>query len=187
MKEDAFYMGKMKDISNCRFGKLVALYPIEARDRKWSVYWHCRCDCGGEIDLTEDNLVHGKYKSCGCLKKERKGDIQSQLHYVDRTCIEWMKGRKGRRDNTSGFRGVYKKQNGHYRVNIGFKGKKYYVGTYKEYEDAVNARIQAENTIYDAFLKAYKVWEEKDCNKEDFVFDVTRENGEFIIHTNMCI
>lgn len=183
-------MANIKDISNWRFGRLVALYPIEARDRKWSVYWHCRCDCGNEVDLTEDNLVHGNYKSCGCLRKELKGDIHSQLHFVDRTCLEWLQGRKGRSDNTSGFRGVYKTKNGHYRVNIGFKGKKFYVGTYQKYEDAVQARIDAEKTIYDAFLEAYRLWNEqkKDegCKAEEtFVFEVTRENGGFVIHTNV--
>lgn len=183
-------MAKIKDISNRRFGKLVALYPIAARDRKWSVYWHCRCDCGNEVDLTEDNLVHGNYKSCGCLKKALKGDIQRQLHFVDKTCVEWIEGRKGRRDNTSGFRGVYKNKNGHYRVNIGFKGKKYYVGTYRNYDDAVQARVHAEETIYDTFLRAYKMWNEQKENgnrrdDESFVFEVTRENGEFVIHTNV--
>lgn len=180
-------MGKIKDISNCRFGRLVALYPIAARDRKWSVYWHCRCDCGNEVDLTEDNLVHGNYKSCGCLRKELKRDIHSQLHFVDRTCVEWIQGRKSRSDNTSGFRGVYKNKNGRYRVNIGFKGKKFYVGTFRNYEDAVQARKQAEETIYDAFLEAYRIWNEKeqeDCREEEFIFEVTRENGEFVIRTN---
>lgn len=183
-------MEKIKDITNQRFGRLVALYPIAARDRKWSVYWHCRCDCGNEVDLTEDNLVHGNYKSCGCLKKELKRDIHDKLHFVDRTCVEWLEGRKKRCDNTSGFRGVYKNKNGRYRVNIGFKGKKYYVGIYRKYEDAVQARLDAEKTIYDGFLKAYKLWNEQksEGNREEnetFVFEVTRENGEFVIHTNV--
>lgn len=175
---------KIKDISNQKFGRLVALYPTAARDKKWSVYWHCRCDCGNEIDLTENNLVHGGYKSCGCLKNNLKRDIHKQLHFVDRTCVEWLEGRKMRSDNTSGFQGVYKNKNGSYRVNIGFKGKKYYVGTYRKYEDAVLARIHAEEVIYDAFLNAYNAWKENK-NNESFVFEVTRENGEFIIHTNV--
>lgn len=183
-------MEKIKDITNHRFGRLVALYPTSARDRKWSVYWHCRCDCGNEIDLTEDNLVHGNYKSCGCLKREVKRDINSKLHFVDRTCLEWLEGRKKRSDNTSGFRGVYKNKNGRYRVSIGFKGKKYYVGMYRKYEDAVQARLDAERTIYDGFLKAYRLWNEQknegNCeSRETFVFDVTREDGEFVIHTNV--
>ena len=184
-------MEKIKDITDRRFGRLVALYPTAARDRKWSVYWHCRCDCGNEVDLTEDNLVHGNYKSCGCLKKEVERDIHDKLHFVDRTCVEWLEGRKKRRDNTSGFRGVYKNKNGRYRVNIGFKGKKYYVGIYNKYEDAVKARLDAEKVIYDSFLKAYEVWKKQKCNgareNEAFVFEVTREKGEFVIHTNVDI
>lgn len=191
-RKDALSMGRIKDIQNHRFGRLVAMYPIEARDRKWSVYWHCRCDCGNEVDLTEDNLVHGNYKSCGCLKKELERDIHEKLHFVDGTCVEWIENRKNRRDNTSGFRGVYKNKNGRYRVNIGFKGKKYYVGIFQKYEDAVQARIEAEETIHEAFLKAYKLWkdqkhEENSGEEEPFVFEVTREDGAFKIHTNMDI
>ena len=109
------------DISNQRFGRLTALYPTEKRDKKSSVFWHCKCDCGNELDVTEDSLVHGGYRSCGCLREECKKAIPTQLHHVDGTCIEWLEKRKSRSDNTSGFRGVYPSKNGRFRVFIGFK------------------------------------------------------------------
>ena len=58
------------DIANKRFGRLVALFPTEKRSQGGSVYWHCRCDCGNEVDVTEGALISGGWKSCGCLKKE---------------------------------------------------------------------------------------------------------------------
>jgi len=181
-------MGRIKDIQNQRFGRLVALYPLQKRIN-YSVCWHCRCDCGNEVDLTEDNLVHGNYKSCGCLKKELERDIHKQLHFVGGTCVEWIENRKHRSDNTSGFRGVYKCQNNRYRVIIGFKGRKYYVGRYNNFEDAVAARKDAETKIHDRFIEAYTLWKEicaRDSSKklEEFIFEVTKENGEFIVHTN---
>ena len=67
---------------------------------------------------------------------------------VDGTCIEMLESRKYRRDNKSGFRGVYQMKNQKYRVSIGFKGKRYYVGTYKDYDEAVRARLAAEETVF---------------------------------------
>jgi hypothetical protein len=33
--------------------------------------WRCRCDCGGEIELTGHDLDYGAYKSCGCLSGQK--------------------------------------------------------------------------------------------------------------------
>ena len=110
---------------------------------------------------------------------------------VDGTCLEMLEKRKYRKDNKSGFRGVYRTNSGKYQVTIGFKGKKYYIGCYEQYGDAVLARLVAENTIYDKFIQSYRKWEEK--NKEDpewginhpFAFEVTQDSDRnFIITQN---
>ena len=55
------------DLSNIRFGRLVAQYPI--RKKNGSLYkWHCKCDCGNEIDAFASNLKRGTSLSCGCLQ-----------------------------------------------------------------------------------------------------------------------
>lgn len=54
-----------RDITGQRFGKLTALYPIEAEDG--GPLWHCKCDCGGEVDTPLHQLTAGYRKSCGCL------------------------------------------------------------------------------------------------------------------------
>ena len=69
----------------------------------------------------------------------------------------WEK-RKHRSDNTSGFRGVYQLRNGKYRATIGFKGKRFYIGTFVDYQDAVQARQEAENTIHEGFVRAWYSW-----------------------------
>lgn len=58
--------GKPKDISNQRFGKLVALYPTDKRDNG-SIVWYCKCDCGNYCCKSSDKLVQGHTKSCGCM------------------------------------------------------------------------------------------------------------------------
>ncbi len=185
------YAHHMDDLTNRRFGRLVALYPTEFRDKKSSVFWHCRCDCGKELNVTQNNLVYGQYRSCGCLREENWQNLPKQLHYIDGTCIEWLEKRKSRSDNTSGFRGVYKGKQGKFRVSIGFKGKRYNLGTYSDFDDAVQARMEAEKTLHDGFVNAYYQWQEKAqenpvwAENNPLIYDVERINGSFHIHTNV--
>lgn len=60
---------KAYDLTNQRFGRLVALYKSSIK--KGNKYpWHCQCDCGNELDVATDALTHGHTRSCGCLQKE---------------------------------------------------------------------------------------------------------------------
>ena len=111
------------DLSGRKFGMLTAKYATEKRDKRGSVYWHCVCDCGNEVDVTAAGLVHGNYHSCGCLQKKNRQEIAQRRHLVDGTCVEVLEKRKSRKDNMSGFRGVLQLKNCiRYRVDIGFKG-----------------------------------------------------------------
>lgn len=53
-----------------RYGKLVVLSRAIMPNKK-GVYWHCKCDCGNEVDVFGTSLRSGNTKSCGCLKHER--------------------------------------------------------------------------------------------------------------------
>lgn len=133
-------MRKSLDLTGMRFGRLVAEYKTSKRDYKGSVYWHCRCDCGNEIDVPADGLRTGNNLSCGCLKRMNQKHINETLHLVDGTCLDWLEKRKSRSDNTSGCQGVSRLKNGKYRVNIGFKGKRYYLGVYSDLGKAIAVR-----------------------------------------------
>lgn len=50
-----------------RVGRLLVLYECKKRKNGRPV-WHCRCDCGREVDVAAVNLRRGETKSCGCLK-----------------------------------------------------------------------------------------------------------------------
>ena len=56
------------DLTNKKFGKWTALYPVGGKDEysSRSIYWHCRCDCGTEKDVSSNSLVRGDSLSCGC-------------------------------------------------------------------------------------------------------------------------
>lgn len=175
------------DLTGRKFGRLKVQYPTGRRDAKGSVYWHCLCDCGGEKDVTEDNLVHGGYRSCGCLQKELQASINSQLHMLDGTCLEILENRKYRSDNTSGFRGVYHMRNGNYKATIGFKRQRFHIGTYPEFSLAVEARLEAEELIFQGFLDDYQKWKKRGISdpewarKNPFIFDVAKRDGGFEI------
>lgn len=64
-------MGKALDLTNKRFGKLIALYKTDKRDSSGSVFWYCKCDCGGEKIVRAAELKRGTVRSCGCITKER--------------------------------------------------------------------------------------------------------------------
>lgn len=57
-----------KDLTDQRFGRLVALYPTEMR-KHGKVVWHCRCDCGNEVDCSSTMLRTGASMSCGCSRQ----------------------------------------------------------------------------------------------------------------------
>lgn len=179
------------DLKGRRFGRLVALCPLDRRDKKGSVYWKCICDCGNETEVSADGLMHGNYRSCGCLRREIWDEIPNRLHMVDGTCVEMLKNRRHRRDNTSGLSGVYKLKNGKYRVTLGFKGKRYYLGTFEDYDEAKEERLKAERIVHDGFVEAYYKWKLKESRDPDwakthpFIFEVRLVNGEFEITTNI--
>ena len=64
-------MPAFKNITGQIFGRLTA---IERMPRGYHspkrVFWRCQCKCGNERILAYTTLVHGKTRSCGCLRKE---------------------------------------------------------------------------------------------------------------------
>ncbi len=158
---------KIKDLAGKRFGRLIAIEPTERRDSKGSVFWKCRCDCGNETEVDENSLTSGNTVSCGCRKSEVQGRIQEALTFVDGTCIDHLRSRKARSDNKSGFRGVYKIGE-KYRVNIGFQKKRYYLGTYDNFEEAVAVRLQAEKELHERCIKLYDWWSDKARSDPDW-------------------
>lgn len=66
-------MGKVKDLTGQRFGKLVAVKIVD-RNVSSGKQWLCHCDCGNDIIVSARALLSGNTKSCGCLKKEPRNN-----------------------------------------------------------------------------------------------------------------
>ena len=63
---------KPKDITNQRFGRLVAIRLCEERDHGHAV-WECECQCGRTVFARASLLLNGDIRSCGCLRSELVG------------------------------------------------------------------------------------------------------------------
>lgn len=69
-------MEKYLDLSNQRFGKLIAIRKVQPHITKGGRYvtmWECQCDCGKVVSVSSQKLRKGHTTSCGCNKKNNKG------------------------------------------------------------------------------------------------------------------
>lgn len=73
----------MRDLTDQRFGMLVALSVTEERKYGY-VVWDCRCDCGNHIHAASIELIKGRKRSCGCMQKDW-GTILWEPHKKDIT------------------------------------------------------------------------------------------------------
>lgn len=87
-----------KDLTNQRFGNLVALYPIETkRASNGGIYWKCKCDCGNSIEVLSSSLLSHHTISCGCISslgEQQIARILQELHisflkeYTFKDCLD---------------------------------------------------------------------------------------------------
>ena len=180
---------RYRNIAGVKKGHLTALYPTLQRDKRGSVIWRCRCDCGREIDKAESTFVFGSSISCGCIRLQRLEEFtpSDRLTFVGGTCVEWLASRKSRSDNSSGFRGVSKCDGNRFRVYIGLQGKKYDLGKYASFDEAVSVRLSVEKQLHDGFLSSWQKWQEKAGSDREwasvnpFFFQVKKEQRTFLI------
>ena len=67
-----------KDITNQRFGNLIAIKPTSER-KHGSIVWECLCDCGNTHFTTAELLLSGNTKSCGCIRSRGNQKIKQIL------------------------------------------------------------------------------------------------------------
>lgn len=70
-----------KDITNKRFGKLIALNKIDTNKYGYAI-WQCKCDCGNLCKVATRELLSGDTKSCGCLEHEKHSYPEIQIQTI---------------------------------------------------------------------------------------------------------
>lgn len=68
-----FENSQYKDHTGEKFGKLTVMYITDRRNTQRRPYWHCKCDCGNELDVIIIDLQSGHTTSCGC--NNSKGEM----------------------------------------------------------------------------------------------------------------
>lgn len=62
-------MSKFKDLTGLKFGRLTVQFLYD-RAIYGKFIWHCKCECGTEVNVFGCHLSNGRTKSCGCYQKE---------------------------------------------------------------------------------------------------------------------
>ena len=77
-------MGKVKDITGQKFGRLTAIKIIgfkEDKNGNKRAVWLCKCDCGNLAEICGTDLRSGHTKSCGCIHNEMLVKRNKEMSY----------------------------------------------------------------------------------------------------------
>lgn len=149
------------DLSRQRFEKLTVIERSGSSENGRAL-WLCQCDCGNRIVTSATSLRRGESTSCGkCLTNERIEHARKDLltnKTIDGVQVPLLT-KKVRSDSGTGHKGVHRRlRNGKekFEVTITVKGKRKYIGTFTNINDAIKARQQAEKEYFDPYIRALK-------------------------------
>lgn len=147
---------KRIDISGKQYGELTVVKLSNRRGNNNTLLWECKCSCGETVYLYGYSLIHGHYKSCGC-KHDEKRDAGVKEHIKNDTVEGTRKSAlkaKLHSGNKSGHKGVmWNKHRSKWTATIGFKGKQIFLGNYEDKENAIKARLAAEERYFKPILE----------------------------------
>ena len=128
----------------------------------------CVCDCGNKKEIRASSLLNGDTQSCGCLRSEKSIENgkkvsssyglkkYSEKILVESTRLDQLNKRKSI-NNKSGYKGVcWAKRREKWEAYIIFKGVKHHLGYFKNKQDAIKARKEAEEKYFAPVLEKYK-------------------------------
>lgn len=136
------YVGKV-------FSQLTVLeYAGRVNRANRENFWRCRCTCGKETIVAQNDLESGTVTSCGCT-------IEDDVRIPDGSADALLKRsmRNVCKTNKSGFTGVFQDKRGTWIAYISFKNKRYWLGRFQTKEDAIQAR-----RIGEEMRKNFQVW-----------------------------
>ena len=66
-------MSRINELIGKKFGKLTVLYRANdhiSKNGHKRIVWHCKCECGNELDVMALNLTRNHSTSCGCARAD---------------------------------------------------------------------------------------------------------------------
>ena len=140
-----------KDLIGQRFGRWEVIGTALPRNKR--KYWLCRCDCGEEREVSQESLLRGTSRSCGCYRGDKR---PSNIGYYQGTSIARLKSKKPPKNSESGARGVYFDDvNNQWRAAIIVQGK-HYSRVCKTYDEAIEAREELFRTYAQPIIDEYE-------------------------------
>jgi len=151
---------KSPDLTGKVFGRLTVIGRSDKRNprgARTTPMWECRCECGNITYKATDTLTSPSESMCQDCQGIYASEIaRKSAGFVEGTQLSKIRNMTPSVANTTGCRGVsYKSKIDRYRAQIIFQRKCYYLGTYKNIEDAIKARRRAEEELYGRFLEEY--------------------------------
>ena len=144
----------------------ITLLEKTDKKRRGAILWKCKCFCGNIFFAEAYRIKNGEISSCGCKKKVfRKDNFEKarkelSKSFKEGTCLSLIANNKVRKNNKSGVTGISIRQNKYsvsYIVRICVQGKNIRIGTFKDIEEAIKARKEAEEKYYKPILDKYKL------------------------------
>ena len=147
-------MPKAIDLTGQRFGRLVVTKRVGNKGKHRS--WECLCDCGNITIVPVGHLRSGNTRSCGCLVENNGQNVKEIVEKFNHTNPNFLKSKLAI-NNKSGVKGVcWQKRSGKWVAHMGFRGKKYTLGTFADINDAIAARKAAEEKYFKPVLEEYE-------------------------------
>ena len=71
------------DLTGRKYNNLTVLYAVDDYVSPKGAHmsrWHCKCDCGNEVDVLGMSLKDGSTKSCGCISNYNHGISHKRVY-----------------------------------------------------------------------------------------------------------
>ena len=82
-------VAKLVDLTGKKFNMLTVIHKCDFKKNN-KVTWHCRCDCGNEVDVNSRELTKGVTWCCGCTKKEHPHEDFTGKRFGSLVAIEYV-------------------------------------------------------------------------------------------------
>lgn len=165
-------MGKFIDLTGQRFGKLVVIEKAE-KNKFGQILWLCKCDCGNETKVISPSLNCGATKSCGCLRKENTGVLNSVDDMIGKRFGKLVVLEKSNSD-VNGIKWLCQCDCGNTKIIL---GKSLRSGRTKSCGCLVFETKDAEEVVFKILLSQYRY----SAKRRNFIFDLTEEEIKCII------
>ena len=85
-------MGRIKDITGQKFGRLTVLKMLTEQRLNGYVPCECECECGNIVIVQSGHLRSGHTSSCGCYKSDKAKETHITIaYYYPRLSGIWSK------------------------------------------------------------------------------------------------